>query len=197
MNASDLPVYDWWGLNQAIFLWVNGFHAPWWDALMLAATHAGSAGKFSYWIGAALLLALLRPAALPLLNVTVFAGGFVATGFLVPALKAAFDLPRPLAALGRDLVTVVGPAEHAATFPSGHAAFVALICVALSPGAPRSVKWVLWVFAAVVGLSRMVVGAHFPADILGGAILGAGAAVVVRLLIQCMQRWLVPVGRSS
>ena len=50
---------------------------------MLAATNIGSAGSFPYWIAAALLVALFRPAIMPQLNVAVFATGFVVTGFLV------------------------------------------------------------------------------------------------------------------
>jgi undecaprenyl-diphosphatase len=93
-----------------------------------------------------------------------------------------------LAALGRDLVTIVGPEAHAASFPSGHAAFVVLMCAALSPGVPRQIKWGLWIFAMAVGLSRVVVGAHFPADVLGGAILGFAVAIVVRIVLLAARR---------
>lgn len=183
MMTPETPLYSWWGLNHALFLWINGFHAPWWDKIMLAATNAGSAGTFPVWIAMALLCARFRPTMMPQLNTAVFATGFVATGVLVPWLKAAVDFPRPLAALGADLVTIVGHGAHAASFPSGHAAFVFLMCAALSPGAPRLIKWGLWTFATAVGLSRMVVGAHFPADVVGGALLGIVIAVLVRMVI--------------
>jgi len=184
MITPQMPLYSWWGLNQAIFLRINGLHAQWWDAIMLAATNAGSAATFPYWIAMALLLAWLRPAMMPQLNVTAFAAGYVATGFLVPWLKSVADFPRPSVALGTDMVTVVGHAAHGASFPSGHAAFVVLLCVALSPGAPKPIRWGLWIFAAVVMLSRIVVGAHFPADVLGGAILGLAVAVVMRMVMR-------------
>ena len=188
MITPETPLYGWWGLNRSLFLWINSLHAPWWDAIMLAATNAGSAGTFPYWIAFALLLVWIRPAVMPQLNVAVVAAGFAVTGLLVPWLKSATGLPRPLAALGRELVTVVGHDAHAASFPSGHAAFVVLMCAALSPGAPRMIKWALWIFAAAVALSRMVVGAHFPADVIGGAVLGLVVAAVMRIVIAGARR---------
>ena len=188
MISPEMPFYSWWGLNKAIFLIVNGLHAPWWDAFMLAVTNVGSAGTFHYWIVMALLLAWVRPAMMPQLNVVVFGAGYVATGFLVPWLKSLADFPRPLAALGREAVTVVGHAAHGGSFPSGHATFVFLLCAALSPGVPKAVRWGLWIFAAIVALSRMVVGAHFPADVLGGALLGIGVAVVLRIVFAGVRR---------
>ncbi|MGH8737913.1 MAG: phosphatase PAP2 family protein [Burkholderiales bacterium] len=186
--TSEMPLYGWWGLNRAIFLWLNGVHAPWWDAVMLAVTNTGSARTFPVWIALALLLAWFRPAVIPQLNAVGFATGYLITGLLVLWLKMLADLPRPLAALGRDLVTVVGPAAQGASFPSGHTAFAVLMAAALSPGAPRVVRWGLWIFAAAVGLSRIVVGAHFPADVLGGALLGLAAAIGARVALRSATR---------
>jgi membrane-associated phospholipid phosphatase len=188
MITPQMLLYSWWGLNKAIFLLLNGLHARWWDAVMLAATNAGSAGTFPYWIAAALLLAWLRPAMMPQLNVAVFAAGYVATGYLVPWLKSIIDFPRPFVALGRDVVTVVGHTPYGASFPSGHAAFVVLLCAALTPGVPKPIRWGLWIFASVVMLSRIVVGAHFPADVLGGAILGLAVAVLMRIVLASARR---------
>jgi membrane-associated phospholipid phosphatase len=188
MITPQMPLYSWWGLNKAIFLFVNGLHAHWWDAVMLAATNAGSPGTFPYWIAVALLFAWLRPAVMPQLNVTVFAAGYVATGFLVPWLKSIIDFPRPFVALGTHVVTVIGHTPNGASFPSGHATFVVLLCAALTPGVPKPIRWVLWVFAAAVMLSRIVVGAHFPADVLGGAILGFAVAVVIRVVLAFARR---------
>lgn len=71
------------------------------------------------------------------------------------------------------------PAQYAyASFPSGHAttAFAAALLLAL--WYPRAAG--AWVAVAVlVGLSRVVLGSHFPSDVLAGALLGSGVALAV------------------
>lgn len=63
-------------------------------------------------------------------------------------------------------------------FPSGHAtrAFVAATFLSVRL---RDWRWggVLFSYAAVMGLSRVYVGAHWPTDVLGGAGLGIAWAV--------------------
>lgn len=183
MITPETPLYGWWGFNRTLFLWINGFHAQWWDAFMLAVTNVGNPATFPLWVAAALLLAHFRSALMPQLSVAVFAVGYAVTGVLVPWLKSAAAFPRPLAALGSHLVTVVGSESQSGSFPSGHAAFAVLLCVSFSPGMRRPFKWLLWTFAGLVALSRIVVGAHFPADVLAGGILGLAVAYVVRVVI--------------
>ena len=65
------------------------------------------------------------------------------------------------------------------SFPSGHTsnAFVAATSLSLN-----FKKWYVVVpsfaWAAAVGYSRMHLGAHYPSDVLAGALLGAGSALV-------------------
>lgn len=182
MLSPDSPLYGWFGLNRTLFLWINGLHAPWWDATMAAFSEAGGVATYYYWIAGLLIVAWRIPSWMPLRNVVAFAMGFVATGFLVPWLKAAAALPRPSVALGQGMVTVIGPVSHSASFPSGHTTFAFLIATTLGHRAPRGVAWLLWIFAFLVGLSRIVVGAHFPADVVGGALLGFAVGFVMRTI---------------
>lgn len=57
------------------------------------------------------------------------------------------------------------------SFPSGHAGRAFAFATALSYKFPR--RWPLF-FAgvAIIGFSRIYVGAHFPADVVAGALLG-------------------------
>ena len=66
-----------------------------------------------------------------------------------------------------------------ASLPSGHAttAFSALVAIgALFPSA----RPLLWIYAVLIALSRVVVTAHYPSDVVAGAIVGATGALLVR-----------------
>ncbi len=66
-----------------------------------------------------------------------------------------------------------------ASFPSGHAttAFSAAIAIgAMWPGA----RPYLWFYAVIIAVSRVIVSAHHPSDVIAGAIVGAMGAVLVR-----------------
>jgi membrane-associated phospholipid phosphatase len=66
-----------------------------------------------------------------------------------------------------------------ASFPSGHTttAFAALIAI----GAifPR-LRPLLWLYALAIAASRVMVSAHYPSDVLAGAVFGAFVALLVR-----------------
>lgn len=57
-------------------------------------------------------------------------------------------------------------------YPSGHAAEAAAMATVLGPMMPPGLGWVPLATAAVVGTSRVYVGAHLPHDVIGGAGLG-------------------------
>lgn len=82
-------------------------------------------------------------------------------------LKPVIGRPRP------ELGAVVG----GDAFPSGHAtqaAAVMLTCAFVLAGRRRSpLVWAAAVAAALVGISRVYLGVHWPADVLAGWALGA------------------------
>lgn len=92
--------------------------------------------------------------------------------------KNIFMTPRPFLAL-QDVQSLWIESGYA--FPSGHStAFMALATsIFLSH---KKVGYLFIVFAVLVGLARIVAGVHFPVDILGGFILGAGVAYIVKFL---------------
>lgn len=165
--------YTWGGLNERLFLAVNHAGHGWlWDHLALWGTAAGDHKLYPFYATAALALALKRPNVLATQAVLVLLCGYLIDWAIVSGIKPWLDFPRPPRALGVAAVHILGPAEYAHSFPSGHAAFAFVLMASLLPGAHWMLKALLVVFALWVGWSRMAVGAHFPADVLGGALIG-------------------------
>jgi undecaprenyl-diphosphatase len=116
-------------------------------------------------------------------------------GLAVFAVKIASDRPRPpehFAALGADVSTPLGvPPDR--SFPSGHAqtAFAAAVYLALL--FPRGAA-VFLALAALVGLSRVALGVHYPSDVIAGAILGSAFSIVAFLITKRIERRRAPPG---
>ncbi|MGE3247634.1 MAG: phosphatase PAP2 family protein [Beijerinckiaceae bacterium] len=67
------------------------------------------------------------------------------------------------------------------SFPSGHTITAFAIATALGYLVPRW-RWPLLVAAALIGASRIVLGAHYPSDVAAGACIGAASAILLRRL---------------
>ncbi|MBQ9068846.1 MAG: phosphatase PAP2 family protein [Eggerthellaceae bacterium] len=92
-------------------------------------------------------------------------------------LKHLVERIRPYIALGFDSIMLDNPTSY--SFPSGHAgcSFAAATVIALSP-AKRYWKVVVWVLALLICFSRLYLFAHYPSDVLVGAILGTIYALI-------------------
>lgn len=181
--SRDSAWYDWYGLNDALFLFLNGFHAVWFDRFMQGLTSLGHPALYPFYIALALCWSLARPASLPLRNVAVFAVAYVSVSvILVPVLKGALDFPRPATVLG-ELAVIIGAPDRAQSFPSGHAAFTVALAASLGAGLGRTTRLVLATFAVMVCVSRIVVGAHFPADVVAGAVLALAMVAMAHVVV--------------
>lgn len=99
-------------------------------------------------------------------------------------LKAAFARPRlSAAALGATPREVT----HSFAYPSSHAALAFALAASLSLARPRAAPAALGL-ALVVALARMVAGVHTPLDLVGGAALGAAAALLVAVADDALVR---------
>lgn len=71
------------------------------------------------------------------------------------------------------------------SFPSSHAVNNVAVATLFAFFYRRARVW-LFMWAALVALSRVAVGVHFPLDILGGAVIGWGVAfVIIRIWALC------------
>jgi len=100
------------------------------------------------------------------------AAAFIARYVVKGVIVFAYQRPRPFV----DLATVHPLInsfswENLQAFPSGHTIFFFALAAALY-GFNKKVGIGAFIVAAVVGVSRVYVGVHWPSDILGGAILG-------------------------
>ncbi|MCX7311205.1 MAG: phosphatase PAP2 family protein [Alphaproteobacteria bacterium] len=154
-------------------------------------TDLGKSGWFLWPIGAMLLaLAAIDNLTLTRLSRGVLAAfalrlGFVflaigLPGLFVTVIKRLIGRARPFVR-GDDVWAYVPFSWHPAyaSFPSGHAttAFAALVAIgALFPQA----RALMWIYAVLIGLSRVVVTAHHPSDVIAGAIFGAIGGLLVR-----------------
>lgn len=152
-------------LNLALELWLR-------SRLAFAGTTAWSAATLA---GDALVTPLaIAPflARRPRLGAEGMLAALLAT-VGVHVLKPLVHMPRPAAVI--EGMVVIGPRLLAGSFPSGHTAS-AFTVLGLLVAAGQLRGWLPLVtgalLASLVGLSRVMVGAHWPADVLAGAALG-------------------------
>jgi membrane-associated phospholipid phosphatase len=155
-------------LDTRVFLLLNlrGTRPAWLDKLMVVITQVGS-GFFA--LGLALLLYLFGPR---LLSYELMLGT-LSLWMIVEMVKFIVNRSRPFIHLTQ--ARILGFRAIGRSFPSGHTsqAFFMATLVSQHFHANAWVVLVLYVLALTVGITRMYVGAHYPRDVLAGAILGS------------------------
>ncbi len=103
-------------------------------------------------------------------------------------LKNLFERVRPCNVLPD--VNILVHCSGAYSFPSSHAVNNFAIATYFYRLYPRY-KWVLFIGAGIMAFSRTYVGVHYPADIVGGAIIGSGVGFLFAWLIKLAENYYV------
>jgi membrane-associated phospholipid phosphatase len=99
--------------------------------------------------------------------------GTLTLWIVVELVKALVQRSRPVFRVTQ--ARIVGYPARGRSFPSGHTS-QAFFMATLMAGHFHTSSWVaflMYAFALLVGITRMYVGAHYPRDVLAGAILGS------------------------
>ena len=170
-----------WSAGQRLDTWLFGLlnmqgYPKWLDRCMWLTTQLGN--MLTAMIAAFLFFIFNdRP-----LAIVIVIGTFTLWLF-VEIIKAIADRDRPFLVL--DQTRVIGLPEKGYSFPSGHTTqtfFIATLFVYYSRfGLGASIA--LYTVAALVGFTRIYVGAHYPRDVVAGMVLGSIWGILATLIV--------------
>jgi len=152
-------------LDISIFRFLNGgLQSPMMDTLMLLVNAIGG-GEFTLLLAVAIVF--FGGKGKKISGMLILAGSTIAYQ-ASHYLKELVARPRPFSVLEgvRPLIEVQG-----FSFPSGHATMTFMIAYVISVYF-RKYSFAAYGIALLVCFSRIYEGVHYPADVLGGAILG-------------------------
>lgn len=171
--------------DKAFYIAVNGIHTKFGDWVLPWLTHAGTFPFILICLLALYFFPSLRTQkillAVILCNLIPF--------LIIQGLKIWINAPRPLNYFHNAhwINFVPGQPHHLnLSFPSGHSEGIFSLCCFLSlllP--PKYAKWgiFLFIFAILIGFSRIYLSQHFLLDVYGGSLIGAISVLIIFSII--------------
>ncbi|MFE3260193.1 phosphatase PAP2 family protein [Nocardia sp. NPDC059091] len=174
-NVLDGDGFTAW--DRPISAWIAAHREPALTTIMRGLTDVGNPPVLATTIAAAAAVTTIRVRTLA--PVALGTAAFAGFGLMVVTVKLAVGRPRPPDA--ERAIAVDG-----SSFPSGHAAGIAVVAVVSAWMLTRAYRWsrrtclAVWAAAVVlvvaVGSSRVYLGVHYVSDIVAGWALGASWA---------------------
>lgn len=177
-------------MDVSLFRILNGFAGTW---PVFDAVAVFFASYLQYFIGAVFVLYLLwahRSAAeRKLVALSGLAAVIFSRGIVTELIRLAYHRTRPFVALPSVTKLIdVGEGEYFNSFPSGHAAFFFALATAAYLYDKKLGAW-FFAGAVLMGVARVYAGAHWPSDVLGGALIGVAAGWLADVLVRrCWRR---------
>ena len=162
-------------LDRELQRWIVDHRVGILDPFFVALSAVGSFGLVWLAIGLAAGLRQRRP-----WLVLLVATGVLAADLISLALKLSFGRERPSVADAEQDPLVSTPLGL--SFPSGHSSTSFAAATILAAYLP-ALALPLYALAALVAVSRVYVGVHYPLDIVGGALLGVAVGLAVLALV--------------
>jgi len=178
---------------------------PGWQSFFVFVTDFGKSGYLFFFTGVTCILAAVASGVardrLDRVAMAVLAGR---AAYLFAVLLGSGIASQVLKRIGRarpKLLDEGGPFQFNpliiksswVSFPSGHTITAFAFAMALGYFLPRW-RLPLLAVAGLIGISRVVVGAHYPSDVLAGACIGVASAVLLRRLFAARSIVFKPAG---
>jgi undecaprenyl-diphosphatase len=129
-------------------------------------------GDGAFWYGLMLLLPLLHGTDGLKLSLQMAVAGLIGLA-IYKALKSWLVRERPFVT-DTGILCGAAPLDRY-SFPSGHTLH-AVLFTSLTVACFPALGWILVPFALLVALSRVILGLHYPTDVVVGAVIGLGLA---------------------
>ena len=194
-----------WGFNRDMLVpSITAVSWPAWDVDLFRATQSALAGPWTnrfFWVcsemvGEITLVFVSLAVAWWLRGrelrtwAGVLALSLVVSGAMTQGTKRVIQRERPAAVLGKENISMPYQKASRYSFPSGHSTSAMGLAVLVALRVPRFASWAL-MFGFLACLSRIVLGLHFPLDVLAGGAIGSATSLVC-WIAATRKGWLAP-----
>ena len=162
----------WLERERSMSLWMHGAATRGWVVSLLSVV--SRLGNGWIWFAILAIVPWVVGSSGPSAAVRLFAVGAVDI-LIYRIIKRWIARPRPFRECEGIVERVRSLDEF--SFPSGHMLHAVACSLILTVYYPK-IAWVVWPFTLLIAVSRVILGLHYPSDVIAGAALGAAIAAL-------------------